>query len=219
MASNALALLFTTASAVCPIGTPAGLPAPGGVPAPGNEELERLYRSGIEFPEFYAAAERRRELWEAHYERGEVDPAMVERVRALGGTWRILAVAEAACSDSVNTIPFLALLVERAPNVEMRIVRSDAGREVMERHPTPDGRAATPTLLVLDADFEEAGCWIERPSELQEWAMGEGSGLGSRQFLGRKMDWYEEDAGVSTVRELVELLEAAAAGAPICGAS
>lgn len=235
MAANALALFFTTASAVCPPGLPEsdGLPldhaarpggvtvveTPAGVRAPASEELERLYRSGIEFSEFYAGADRRRELWEKHYERGEIDPAMVERVRALGGTWRILAIAEAACSDSVGTIPFLSLLVERAPNLEMRIVGSDAGRAVMERHRTPDGRAATPTVLILDAGFDEAGCWIERPSRLQDWALGEGSELGSRRFLARKMAWYEEDAGASTIRELVELLEAAAAGAPICGAS
>ena len=215
MAANALALFFTTVSAVCPVGPPDTGRLPRDRPA--SEELERLYRAGIEFSEFYAAADRRRALWVKNYERGRIDPAMVERVRALGGTWRLLAIAEAACSDSVNTIPFLALLVERAPNLEMRIVGADEGRPVMERHRTPDGRAATPTLVVLDSDFEEVGCWIERPYELRDWALEEGSALGGRQFLARKMEWYEEDAGASTVRELVESLEAAAAGTPICG--
>jgi len=224
MAASALALLVTAATAVCPATSPVdGRPAasaapPIGIESAANEELERLYRSGVDFAEFYAHADRRRELWTRRYERGTVDPALVERARSIGGRWRILAIAEAACSDSVNTIPFLALLVEAVPSLEMRVIGSAVGRPVMETHRTPDDRPATPTILLLDEAYEEAGCWVERPSELQTWAIEARPRLGDRTFLEQKMAWYEEDAGTSTVREVVEMLEAAAAGRPICDA-
>lgn len=223
MVANVLALFFTAASATCRADAPPpsasdAMRSPVGIAATRtNEELERLYRSGIAFADFYAQADRRRELWTRRYEQGALDPAMVERARA-AGSWRLLAIAEAACSDSVNTIPFLALLVEAAPNLELRIVGSAVGRPVMEAHRTPDDRPATPTVLVLDDGFEESGCWVERPSELQIWALDARAALGDRAFLERKMAWYEEDAGASTVREIVEMLEAAARGRPMCRA-
>lgn len=223
MLANVLALFFAGASATCPADVPPPVardvmrPPVGIAETTTSEELERLYRSGIEFADFYAQADRRRELWTRRYEQGTLDPAMVERARA-AGRWRLLAIAEAACSDSVNTIPFLALLVEAAPNLELRIVGSAVGRPIMETHRTPDDRPATPTVLVLDDGFEESGCWVERPSELQSWALDARPGLGDRAFLERKMAWYEEDAGASTVREIVEMLEAAAGDHPICRA-
>lgn len=211
-----LALLLAGGLAVCPPASAAGsLPGPAGAafaslsPADrgGSPELEALYRSGVPFRDFLAAADRRRDMWKAHYEEGSLDGDLIERAAALGGTRRILAIAEDWCSDSVNTIPFLALLAEGAENLELRIVGSAAGREVMEAHRTPDGRAATPTVLLLDGDYEPVGCWIERPSDLQAWALERRPELDDRTFLARKMAWYAQDAGRSTVREVVELME------------
>lgn len=216
MSSIALTLLATAASGACPAtvandGTASIVPL-----AVASEELEDLYRAGLPFEVFFDEANRRRELWEKNYRGGSVAPEMVERVRALGGEWRLLAVAEDSCSDSVSTIPFLALLAEQAPNLDMRVIRSDAGREIMESHRTPDDRAATPTVLILTSNFEEAGCLVERPPNLQEWALEARQELSDREFVARKMSWYEEDGGASTVRAIVEGLEAAAAGSPVC---
>ena len=218
MTGIALALFASAASAVCPIAPMSGPEDELRAAPTGTTELEELYRAGMEFSDFLADATRRRELWVRHYEEGAVDPALVERVETLGGRWRILAIAEDWCSDSVNTIPFLALLVDAASNLEMRVIDSDAGRDIMEAHRTPDGRAATPTVLVLDASYDQAGCWIERPADLQAWALDARPGMSDREFLTKKMAWYGDDAGASTVREIVEILEGAAAGTATCPA-
>ena len=179
--------------------------------------LEELYRSGVTFDEFLAQAERRKAMWLDHYGNGTVSEALVERARRIAGPWRILAVAEDWCSDSANTIPYLALLTERVDAVEMRIIDSDAGREIMEAHLTPDGRAATPTLLILDESYEKVGCWIERPADLQAWALQNRPKLEDDEFLAQKMAWYREDRGETTVSEVLHVIEAAASGTPICG--
>ena len=216
MSSIALTLLLSAASGVCPATVGDRVPTALATSTVASEELEELYRSGLPFDVFFDQADRRREMWEKNYRDGSVAPEMVERVRALGGEWRLLAVAEDWCSDSVSTIPFLALLAEQAPNLEMRVIRSDAGREIMETHRTPDDRAATPTVLILTSDYEEAGCLVERPPNLQEWALAARQELSDQEFVRRKMAWYETDGGASTVRAIVEGLEAAAAGAPVC---
>lgn len=184
---------------------------------PADDELRAAYESGQTFDAFLSAADARKELWERNYGSGEVPEEVVARARALGGTWHILAIAVDGCSDSVNTIPYVALLAEAAPNIELRIVDSSDGRAFMEARPTPDGRAATPTLVFLNDDFEDVGCWIERPTPLQEWAMGEGDDLSRGDFMDHKMSWYREDGGRSTVDEVVGILEAASRGEHVCG--
>lgn len=184
---------------------------------PVDDELRAIYDQGRPYTDFLGAATRRAELWHGNSEKAQgLDPALVERARAVGGRWHFLAVAVDSCSDSVSTIPYLAELVARVDGLDMRIVDSTVGRSVMEGHPTPDGRAATPTVLLLDANFEEAGCFIERPLELQTWIL-ENSDWTRDEVYENKMEWYDEDAGHGTVETFVEMLEAAAAGAsPVC---
>lgn len=183
-----------------------------------DDELRRMYEGGRDYTEFLDAATRRAELWHGNTELAQgIDPALVARARAVGGSWHLLAVAIDACSDSVNTIPYLAQLVSMVDGLEMRIVDSTVGRSIMEAHPTPDGRPATPTVVLLDDDFEERGCFIERPPTLQTWILENDGVLSSDDIYEQKMAWYEDDSGSETVETFVEMLEAAAAGRTICG--
>lgn len=209
--------LPTVAFAVLVVLPAAALPTcgPGERSAYGDASLQEIYEQGVTFQGFLDQATRRKKLWTEHYGQGSVPSDILERADALEGTWRILAIAEAWCSDSVNTIPFLALLADAMPAIELRIVDSEVGEAIMASHRTPDGRPATPTVLVLDRAYEEVGCWVERPSSLQAWALENRERLGD-DFMPQKMAWYEEDAGRSTLDEVLAVIEAAAAGQSIC---
>jgi Thioredoxin len=186
--------------------------------APPEATLRELYESGRPYEEFLAHAERRKDLWHGNTAKADgLADELVERARAIPGTWRLLVVAIDSCSDSVSTIPYLAWLAERVPNLDLRVVDPVAGRAVMEAHPTPDGRAATPTVVLLDEAWNEAGCFIERPKRLQEWLAGLDGSLSAEERYERKMEWYAENAGRETVREVVEVLEAAGSGGVVCG--
>jgi hypothetical protein len=131
----------------------------------------------------------------------------VTQVQGLAGKRKILVVAEPHCSDSVSTIPYLAKLVEAAPDrLELRIIDSKAGRAVMEAHRTPDGRAATPTVVILGEDGAFVAAWTERPSVLQKWYVEQKPVLSRADLLAQKMTWYADDAGKSTLAEIVRLL-------------
>lgn len=194
-------------------------------PAPGTagvvrlartDSLVALFETGRTWEAFLAAANARRSTWEENYGRGVVtDSALIARARAAGG-WRILAVAEDWCGDSANTIPYLARLVEQAPDLELRIVNSTAGMWVMDRYQTSDGRAATPTVVVLDRDGVPQGCLVERPQALKQWIVENKPKLSEEDFRNQRIEWYRSDAGVSTVAEFVTILEAASGGTPVC---
>jgi hypothetical protein len=228
MSSLVLASMLLTGAWAAPYApAPTALPTLGPVPiavicldaleAPRrvDDELRTIYEGGRSYHDFLAGATRRTELWHGNTEKSaDIDASLVERAKAIGGTWRFLAVAVDSCSDSVSTIPYLAQLVALVDGLDMRVVDSTVGREIMESHRTPDGRPATPTVLLLDDAWEEAGCFIERPPALQTWILEEG--FSSDDVFPNKMAWYAEDSGRSTVEAFVEMLETAARGDATC---
>lgn len=217
MVAAILAFVAATAPAV-----PCGAPVPARaapMPAPArSDSLEALYRGGVTFDDFLATAQARRQLWHENWNRAEVPPDLLEKARSVQGSWRLLAVSVDGCSDSVSTIPFIARLVAQVDGLDMRIIDNVVGRPLMEAHRTPDGRPATPTLVLLDGNGAEAGCWVERPATLQTWYLENQSVLGTRDLVAQKMEWYHADAGATTLREVLGMIEAASRGERVCAA-
>lgn len=181
-----------------------------------DSALERTYSSGVTFATFLENARQRAQQWRSNYEKAVVPDALLARARTLNGPWKLLVVAVDGCSDSVSTVPYVARLVEQLEGVELRIVDNEVGKAIMESHKTPDGRAATPTILLLDANYAERGCFIERPGELRGWLSGEKARSGDSGLFEGKMKWYEDDKGLHTMEEIVAAMEAAVRGESIC---
>jgi Thioredoxin len=177
--------------------------------ASGADTLRELFDSGQTYEVFLEAANRRKAMWHANTEKAQVPDSMLERAAAVPGTWHLLVVAVDGCSDSANTIPYLADLASALDGVDMRIVHPRFGDAIMNSHPTPDGRGATPTVILLNAQFEEVGAFVERPAPLQEWALANKDQLDPDQFLVEKAAWYDQDLGRTTMEEVVLLMEAA----------
>ena len=167
---------------------------------------------------FLAAADSRREMWLRNSAKGKGDAEALRLGRSLGAGWRLLVVLEDACGDSANTIPYVASLVDSLGGaVAMRLVTSAEGRWVMEQYRTWDGRAATPTIVLLDAQGAAVGCWVERPGTLAAWERAESSKLSQQEFIRQKFAWYDRDGGATTQREVVAMIAGAAPGAACRG--
>lgn len=196
--------------------TPASESQPHRPPADSTYDAGALFRDGVDYATFRNAATRRVSQWRDTYANAVIADALRTRVERLPGTWRLLVVADDGCSDSAASIPWIARLADETGTLEFRIVRSRAARPLLEAHRTPDGRPASPTILVLDVALHELGCWIERPAPLQAWALPARGALSDREFLRQKTAWYERDAGRTTLEEIVSLLEAASRGDSAC---
>ena len=205
-----------SAGATTDVATSAPSPAAETAPSP-DAVLVSLYEEGLPFARFLEQAESRRRTWRENYEQGAPSADAIARARALPGGLRLLVVAEDWCGDSANTIPYLARLAEEAPGLDLRVIDSSVGRSMMEARPTPDGRAATPTVVVLDESGREVGCWVERPAVLQEWFLENEDVLAEDDLYDQKYAWYAEDGGAHTVGDVLTVLEAAAAGRVVCG--
>lgn len=175
---------------------------------PDDPDYRAFYSKGTSFADFLERARARRDEWRQRYNDATVTPDLVTRMRALPERRLILAVAEDWCSDSANSLPYVARLVDGAPErLALRIINSTAGRAVMEANPTPDGRAATPTIVVLREDGGVLGAWVERPSTAQTWFLEQRKTVAHDPLHEHLMKWYAEDAGRTTMSEIAALLE------------
>lgn len=181
--------------------------------------LVELFQQGVTYEAFVEAADRRVDEWRENTARARVSPELLDRASEVAGDWRILAVAEDWCGDSAAQLPYVAHLAARLPNLELRIVDSEVGRAVMDARPTPDGRGATPTFVILDDTGQEQGCFVERPHELQEWFLANPDDLEENALYRAKYAWYDEDAGQSTLQEIIQALESAGDGLGQCPAT
>jgi hypothetical protein len=170
-------------------------------PSSAAPDYSALYGKGVAFAPFVEYAERLKHEWEEKYAHAKIDEASIARAKALKGTWRLLVVAEDRCHDSLETVPYLAKLAEASPDtLALRIVSKREGAAVIEAHRTPDGRGATPTIVVLDAEGAVKGTLVERPAALWEFSK-------THDSRNARLDWYREDQGRHAVAEILDIIE------------
>ena len=210
-------VLSTSLCAAPPTVLPA--PGPGDLTSPAMHEadsLQQVYETARTWDVFFTEADARRQMWIEHWDNATPHPELVARAEAAGGSWYLLAISVAGCSDSVGTIPYVASLTEAVPSLDFRITDPEVGQRWMDAFRAPDGRSATPTILLLDEAYEIRGCWVEMPASVWDFwqpALERGE---AEQMLDRKMAWYLEDQGRETLTDLLEILEAAQRGEVVC---
>lgn len=177
-------------------------PDSGQTAAPGT--VAAAYAQGVPWDQYLAKARVQRETWLKNAGR-EIPPALVDRMQRVSSGLRLLVVATDWCPDSVHSVPYIAKLASRA-GVELRILSMQTGKAVMDAHHTPDGRASTPTVVLLRGD-QEVGAWVERPASLQWWYLDIADQLSEEELLERKTSWYDWNRGSDALTEIVVLAE------------
>jgi hypothetical protein len=171
-------------------------------------DYQSLYAQGATFADFLDKAQANRDEWRANYNDATVSAALITRMRALPAKRHLLVVAEDWCRDSLNTIPYIARLVDGGPErLDMRVINREIGKAVMEAHRTPDGRTATPTVAIVAEDWHFIASWTERPSSIQSWFLEKQKTTMQKPLHDELLAWYAKDAGKTTVLEIADLLE------------
>lgn len=166
-----------------------------------------LFARGVTWQQFLDRAEAQRPQWLTTAASAQPPADLVARVRARAGRLRLVAVAEDWCPDSVNVLPHVARLAEAA-SLPLRIVDRQDGALLMQQHRTPDGRVATPTIVVLNGEAD-AGAFVERPAIVQRWFVTMATSPDSLARFGNRQAWYDADRGRTALEELTALIERA----------
>lgn len=172
--------------------------------------LRDRFHGAETFEELLGSVRKNVELWTAMWRHARVDEEYVRRVSALPGRWHLLVLSEDWCGDAVNTVPVVARLAERAPNLDLRVLARDANPDIMDTHLTGSSRSI-PVIIVLDDAYEERGWWGPRPTVLQHWVSGQGQLLEKSARYREARTWYARDRGRTTLEEVVVIMESAAA--------
>ena len=172
--------------------------------------LRDRFLGGQEFEDMLAGATKNVELWAGVWRRADAPNAYVDRVNALAGSWHLLVLSADWCGDAVNTLPAIARLAALTANTDLRILERDANLDLMDAHLTGTSRSI-PAVIVLDADYVERGWWGPRPYELQRWVLNEGQALEKSERYKHVRGWYARDRALTTLEEVVSLMERAAA--------
>ena len=167
-----------------------------------------LWTKATPFHTFLENVKARREAWHTQFANAAIEPAALDAARALAGRRQILAVADARCTDSTWAVPYLAKLAAAVPDkLDLRVIDTTTGADIQAQHLTPDGRRATPTIVVLDERSRYIGGWVERPAELQKWYLANKPTLDRDRLYEGVTGWYQEDAGRSTINEVLAILQ------------
>ena len=164
-----------------------------------------FYGRGQTLEQFVDRARHQRELWLRNAAWTDIPSDLVLRLRHVNSGLRFLIVAEDWCPDSVNTVPYVVRLGTMA-GVDTRIVDRTLGQALMARHLTPDGRTATPTVILL-RHGSDVGAWVERPLALQHLFLTMGTIPENGRRLAERQSWYDADHGRTALSELVSLAE------------
>ena len=167
---------------------------------------ERYY-SGESFQDFLARPTVNHELWLALAHRVVIPVEYSKRVEALGGEWHLLVISEDWCGDAVNIVPIVAGLADSVGNMDMRILARDQNLDIMDAHLTNAKSRSIPIVILFNHRFQECGWWGPRPRVLQKWVIDEGLQLPKDVRYKEIRTFYARDRGVTTIRELVEMLE------------
>jgi hypothetical protein len=178
-----------------------------GVAAVRPVDYTALWDGAKRFDQFLSSVKSREAQWKSRFANAAIDADVLSRTRALNEKRRLLVIAEDRCHDSAWAVPYIAKLAAAAPErLELRVTGREAFTEIRD-YRTPDGRLATPTVIVLNESNEPLAGWVERPAALHAWVKEKRGSMSSAELQAEQEKWYSEDAGRSTIREIVALLE------------
>ena len=172
-----------------------------------ESSLKERFLAGETFTDFLAKPKKYKELWDALYKRGVVPEAILPRAKTLHRPWHLLVLSEEWCGDSINTLPLIVRLTEAMVGVDLRILGRDANPDLMDAHLTGGKSRSIPVIMLLDGDYVEQGWWGPRPRPLQEWVIKEGLAMPKDDRYREVRTWYARDHGVTTLTELLDLME------------
>lgn len=122
-------------------------------------------------------------------------------------TWFV--ITEGWCGDSAQLLPYLALMAEANPLIELKIVLRDENDELMSQYLT-EGTRSIPIFICLDEKGRELFHWGPRPLYAQQLHHSLRTSTEpvyqSTEIKKLIHTWYAEDKGVTFMNEWCRLL-------------
>ena len=137
-----------------------------------------------------------------------LDETVGQVLNSLKNEYTWVLISEGWCGDAAQLLPIFNLMADNTPNVNLAVVLRDANPELMNRFLT-NGARSVPKLIVLDSGNNVRGTWGPRPMGaaqlIAEYKAAKG--VIDETAKTQLQMWYLHDKGLSTQRELAELMK------------
>ena len=136
----------------------------------------------------------------------KMDPELARLIDGIARPQLWMVLTEPWCGDSAQCLPYIALLADRNPRIDLRLLLRDDNLDIMDLYLT-NGTRSIPLLVAFADDGSELFRWGPRPVAAQEaFAAAKAAGLEKPQILEKLHLWYGRNRGQALEAEFIALL-------------
>ena len=178
---------------------------------PGNVLLAEGKSSGNEQSEDLLHYSQLNEVRMNRLDKTIVVPEEVKKpLQALRKKYLWLVLAEGWCGDAAQLLPIMEKMTEMVATIYLSIVFRDENDALMQEFLT-NGARSIPKLIILNADNHEVlAAWGPRPEAaarlIKEYKAK--FGVVNEEAKTELQKWYLHDKGLSTMAEIVKIMQA-----------
>lgn len=121
-----------------------------------------------------------------------------------------LVLMESWCGDGAQTLPIINKIADLSSKIDFKVVLRDENKGLMNEFLTNGGKSIPKLLIIEKENLDVLQSWGPRPSVATKMVNDYKSEHGALDAVFKKdlQVWYNKDKGVSTQKDLVEILEA-----------
>lgn len=138
----------------------------------------------------------------------KLDPKVEKTLQNLKSNQTWLVISEGWCGDAAQILPIIKLMSEASKNIDLKLVFRDENEELIHLFLT-NGAKSIPKLLVLDESFNLINHWGPRPEGAKNLIIEykANHGIVDEAAKTALQKWYLDDKGISTMKEIVAILQ------------
>lgn len=131
--------------------------------------ITREQLAGAMTPEQYIESmDQKRELFEANLAATRITDEERAFFSGLPAPLHVLILSENWCPDCTTNVPIIVRLAQATGGLNVHLLKRDGNDEIANQYTMPDGHNRIPTYVILDAELNELGYFLERPDAVTE---------------------------------------------------
>ena len=138
-----------------------------------------------------------------------IDGAIISKLKSLQSQYIWLVIAEGWCGDAAQLLPIFNKMSTISEHIDLKIVFRDENQDLMNLFLT-NGNKSIPKLIILDKNsLGIISDWGPRPKGAVDLIQNykEKFGVIDDTIKAELQMWYLHDKGLSTQKEIIELLK------------
>ncbi|MFT6500067.1 MAG: hypothetical protein ACJASQ_000174 [Crocinitomicaceae bacterium] len=138
--------------------------------------------------------------------KGELTDEIKSKLDSVQAKQKWILITEPWCGDAAHLTPFIKMMADYSPNIELEIQKRDGEQSEIDNYLTNGGKSI-PKLIVRDENGTDLYNWGPRPTEPQAIVMNQKSSNQTAEEKKSELQvWYNKDKGISIQKELADLI-------------